>query len=112
MATPAAQNLTIVRGDTETLVITVTSDGTTPIDIAGRTYRAQIRREKDSGTVAAAFVCSVTNAAAGQVTCVLSAADSALLPVGTNYWDFEETNSSIVTTIIAGAVTVLADVTR
>lgn len=112
MATPAAQNLTIVRGDTETLVITVTSDGTTPINVAGRTYRAQIRREKDSGTVSAAFNCSVTNAAAGQVTCILSANDSALLTAGTSYWDFEENNGGIVTTIIAGAVTVLADVTR
>lgn len=112
MATPAAQNLTIVRGDTETLVITVTSDGTTPINIAGRSYRAQIRREKDAGTIAASFNCTVTNAAGGQVTCVLSAVDSAGLTVGTNYWDFEENNSGIVTTIVAGAVTVLADVTR
>ena len=112
MAKPATQNLTIVRGDTETIVVNLTSDGSTPINVAGRTYRAQIRTEKDSSTVSAAFVCTVTNAAAGQISCVLSANDSSSLTAGINYWDFEETNGSVVTTVLAGTVNVLADVTR
>lgn len=112
MAKPATQNLTIVRGDTETVVITITTNGTTPVNIAGRTYRAQIRTDRDSGSIAASFTCTITDAAAGQVTCVLSAGASAGLAAGTSYWDFEETNGSVVTTILAGTVNVLADVTR
>ena len=112
MATPADQDLTIVRGDTETIVVTMTSDGTTPINIAGRTYRAQIRSSQDATTVKASFACTVTSAANGQVTCTLSATDSASLPVGIAYWDFEENASGVVSTVLSGTVTVLADVTR
>jgi len=112
MAVPADQDLTITRGDTETLVVTITSDGSTPVNITGRTYRAQIRASQDSTTVKASFTCTVTSGANGQVTCTLSATDSATLPVGIAYWDLEETASGVVSTILAGNVTVLADVTR
>lgn len=112
MAVPADQDLTITRGDTETLVVTITSDGSTPINITGRTYRAQIRSSQDSTTIKASFTCTVTSGANGQVTCTLSAADSATLPVGIAYWDLEETASGVVSTILSGNVTVLADVTR
>lgn len=112
MAAPADQDLTITRGDTETLVVTLTTDGTTPIDVTGRTYRAQIRQAQDSRTIKASFTCTVTDGANGVVTCVLSAADSATLPVGISYWDLEETASGVVTTVLSGTVTVLADVTR
>jgi hypothetical protein len=112
MAKPATQNLTVVRGDTETVVVNMTTNGTIPVDVTGRTYRAQIRTTKDASTIAATWDCNVTNAAAGQITCVLSAASSSALTAGTNFWDFEETNGSVVTTILAGTVNVLADVTR
>ena len=112
MAVPADQDLTITRGDTETLVVTITSDGSTPVNITGRTYRAQIRSSQDSTTIKASFTCTVTSGANGQVTCVLTATDSATLPVGIAFWDLEETASGVVSTILAGNVTVLADVTR
>jgi hypothetical protein len=112
MAQPATQNLVLVRGDTETLVITLTDSAGAPIDITGRTYRAQIRVNRDASSIAASFACSITNAAAGQVTCVLSAVNSAALTAGINYWDFEENNAGVVTTILAGTAQVLADVTR
>jgi len=112
MAKPATQNLTIVRGDTEVIVINLTSDTSAPINVSGRTYRAQIRDEKDSSSIAASFSCAITNAVNGEITCTLTAAHSAALSAGTKYWDFEETNGSVVTTILAGSVNVLADVTR
>ena len=112
MAAPADQDLTIVRGDTETLVVTMTTDGSTPINITGRTYRAQIRQSQDSTTIKASFTCTVTDAANGVVTCVLAATDSATLPVGLGFWDLEENASGVITTVMSGTVTVLADVTR
>jgi hypothetical protein len=111
MAQPADQDLIITRGDTETLVVNIATDGAA-INITGRTYRAQIRSTQDSTTIKASFTCTVTDGANGQVTCVLSAADSADLTPGLHYWDLEENASGVISTILAGNVTVLADVTR
>lgn len=112
MAAPATQDLTITRGDTETIVVTSTTDGTTPIDISGRTYSAQLRTTPDIAIVSASFTCTVTDAPNGQVTCVLSAANSALLDPGYYYWDLQENASGTISTLLSGTVTVLADVTR
>ena len=112
MAQPADQDLIITRGDTETLVVTITTDGSTAVDITGRTYTSQIRTQQDSTTIKASFTCTVTSGAAGQVTCVLSATSSAALSAGLYFWDLQENASSVISTILAGTVTVLADVTR
>lgn len=112
MAQPADQDLTLTRGDTETLVVTITTDGSTPVNITGRTYRAQIRSTQDSTTIKGSFTCTVTGAASGQVTCVLSATSSAAISAGLYFWDLEENASGVVSTILSGNVTVLADVTR
>lgn len=112
MAQPADQDLIITRGDTETLVVTITTDGSTPVDITGRTYSSQIRTQQDSTTIKASFVCTVTGGAAGEVTCVLSATSSATLSAGLYFWDLQENASGVISTILSGNVTVLADVTR
>jgi hypothetical protein len=112
MAVPSTQNLTITRGDTEVLVISLKDSVGVAINITSRTYRAQVRATKDATSVSAAFVCVVTNGSAGQVTCTMTAGVSATLAAGKYYWDFEENNSGFVTTILAGTVTVLADVSR
>ena len=112
MAQPADQDLTITRGDTETLVVTITTDGSTAVDITGRTYSSQIRTQQDSTTIKASFTCTVTSAVNGQVTCVLSATSSAALSAGLYFWDLQENASGVISTILSGNVTVLADVTR
>jgi hypothetical protein len=112
MAQPADQDLTITRGDTETLVVTITTDGSTAVDITGRTYTSQIRTQQDSTTIKASFTCTVTSGPTGQVTCVLSATSSAALSAGLYFWDLQENASSVISTILSGTVTVLADVTR
>lgn len=112
MAVPATQNLTITRGDTETVNVTITTDGTTPVDITGRTYAAQIRSNADANNISASFTCTIISAANGQVRATLSATDSAGLTPGFYQWDFQENASGVISTILAGTVTVLADVTR
>jgi hypothetical protein len=112
MAQPADQDLTITRGDTETLVVTITTDGSTAVNITGRTYSSQIRSQQDSTTIKASFTCTVTSGATGQVTCVLSATSSAALSAGLYFWDLQENASGVISTILSGNVTVLADVTR
>ena len=112
MAAPVTQDLTITRGDTETVVLVSTTDGSTPINITGRTYTAQLRTSPDISIISASFTCNVTNGAAGEVTCVLSAASTALLDPGYYYWDLQENASGTISTLLSGTVTVLADVTR
>lgn len=112
MAAPATQDLTITRGDTETIVVTLTTDGTTAIDVTGRTYTAQLRSTPDISVISASFTCTVTNGAAGEVTCVMASTVSAELSPGFFYWDLQENASGTISTVLAGTVTVLADVTR
>lgn len=113
MSAPATLDLTITRGDTETIVVSLTeADETTPIVITGRTYTAQLRTTPDISVVSASFTCTVTNGSNGEVTCVLSAANSALLDPGYYYWDLQENASGVISTVLKGTVTVDADVTR
>lgn len=113
MATPATANIRVMRGDTEIIIVTITGDdGVTPINVTGRTYTAQIRYEKNSATIAASFTCVVSNGPLGQVTLTLSPLDSALLTDGAAFWDLQENNAGIITTVVAGKCTILADVTR
>jgi hypothetical protein len=112
MAVPATQNLTITRGDTETIILSITTDGATPVDITGRTYSSQMRTSPDSNVISATAVCTVTDGANGEVTAVFSSAETKDLSPGYYYWDLQENASGTITTVISGQVTVLADVTR
>lgn len=112
MATPAAQDIVTTRGDTVTVTVTMTTNGTTPINITGRTYAAMVRADYDDSTPAATFVCTITNAAAGQISLVLSASQTMLLQPYNYVWDLQENASAIISTVLAGAFVVLPDVTR
>lgn len=109
---PAKQDIKIMRGDTEILNITITDSAGVAVNLTGNTFTSQIRYNRNDSSVAATFTCTITNAAQGQVTLTLSAASSALLTDGTAYWDLQRNNAGVITTVIAGKCTVLADVTR
>lgn len=109
---PAKQDIKIMRGDTEVLNITITDSAGVPVNLAGDVFTSQIRYNRNDTTVAASFVCVVTNAAQGQVQLTLSSNSSALLNDGTAYWDLQRDDSGVITTVVAGKCTVLADVTR
>lgn len=112
MSIPAYQNLELVRGDTLSVVATMTSDGSTPINISGRVYSMQMRTSPESSTVSATFTCTVTNAAAGQVTCSLPASTTANLTPQKYSYDLQENASGTITTVISGFIKVLPDTTR
>jgi hypothetical protein len=109
---PAKQDIKIMRGDTEVINVTVKNPDGTPVNLTGDTFASQIRYTRDSATIAASFSCVVSNAAGGVVTLTLSSASSATLTAGLAYWDLQRTSGGIVSTIVAGKCTVLADVTR
>lgn len=109
---PAKENLSVVRGDTLTIVVVMTTDGVTPINITGRTYAMQLRTAPEATAIAATFTCTLTNPASGEVTCVLSAAASAGLTPTSYSYDLQETASGVVSTIVVGSIKVNADTTR
>lgn len=113
MTTPANFPLSVRVGDTETISLTMQDSAGAAINIAGRTYASQIRAAAESSTVLATFNCSVVgNGSTGQVTCTLPASTTAGLSPGIAVFDLQETNGTVVTTILAGQVTITQDVTR
>lgn len=112
MATPAEQDLVVTRGDTLTVNVTMTTNGTTPINITGRTYTSMVRANYDDPTAAATFTCTIVSGAAGTLQLVMSAASTAVLEPYNYYWDLQENASGVISTVLAGAFVVLPDVTR
>jgi len=109
---PANLPITIRTGDTETISVAIKDSAGAAVDITGRTYAAQIRSTTDASTVVATFSCTITSAAAGTLAASLSAATTAALTPGLGVWDLQETNGTTVTTLLAGPVTIVQDVTR
>ena len=110
---PATYNLTIRTGDTETIALTIQNSSGTPIDLAGRTYAAQVRESAESSSILATFSCAlVGTGSTGQVNCTLPASTTTGLTPGLAVFDLQETNGTVVTTILAGQCTIVRDVTR
>jgi len=108
---PASLDLIIRTGDTEQVTLYVTNNGT-PVNVTGRTFIAQIRLNPSSLTPIASFTCVITDAAGGVVTCTLSATVTAALTPVSGVWDLQETNGSTVTTLVAGFVEIVQDISR
>jgi hypothetical protein len=115
MPTPGklCPELSLVRGDTTILTFTIT-DGTSPINITGYTFRFMLRTAPDAVS-AISFSCVVTNGSSGIMTATLSAGNATNLVKDTAYYyDVEMTDTYYnVTTIISGITQpIIADVSR
>jgi hypothetical protein len=109
---PANLPLNIRIGDTETVSVAIKDSAGAAVNITGRTYAAQIRTTTDAATALATFSCSIVSGAGGTLTASLSATTTAALTAGLGVWDLQETNGTTVTTLLAGSVTIVQDVTR
>lgn len=80
----------IVRGDSYSREFGLyEDDGTTPLDVTGRTYASKIALTP-GGTVVTTPTCTVTSAATGKVTLSMTTTQTALL-TNVSYWgDFVE----------------------
>lgn len=113
MATAANYPLTVRIGDTCSIPVTVQDSAGAPINLSGRTYAAQIRATADASSVLASFTCTlVSSGTTGQFVCTIPATTTATLAAGAGVWDLQETNGSVVTTLLAGTVQIVQDVTR
>lgn len=114
---PATYNITIYQGDDFELPVRLREADTNAYqDLTGRTGRAQIRPSKDSTTILASFTVTILDQtlARGSFLLTLTPTQTAALPLTGGVWDVELRNAdaSWVRTPLAGAVTVLAEVTR
>lgn len=105
---PAKQDIALYQGDDFYLDITVKNQDGTPANIAAATPKAQIRTVPEDPTILASFVATITT---NVIHLHLLAAASALLIPGPAYWDIQIAMPD-VTTLMAGKVTIHAEVTR
>lgn len=99
---------TVYTGDDVAQTFTFTSDGTTPINITGRSYTAAIYSE--TGAVGS-FTCTNTTGTDGKVVVSLANATTTSLGVGQWRWSLVENASSVITTLIVGSFTIASEVT-
>ena len=115
-------NITIEQGATFELVITVKQSNGSPMDLTGYTGSSQIRKTPLSATVVKAFTVTFLDPRTdGKVKLSLTDAETSALSAGETpassqsqyVYDFEITSAAgKVTRLLAGKVTVSAEVTR
>ena len=108
----ATRNITIYQGDTYAHELRIKNSANANVNITSRTYTGQIRKKRNSDTIAATFTSEITDAANGIVVLTLSASNSANIAAGSYVYDFQEVNGATVTTLITGIATITGEVTR
>ena len=111
MVQPARQDLTWVRGDDYSVTLTMTTNGSTGINIGGWTaIAAQVRSRPDS-LDPQPFQVSIMDATNGVMRLTLNATQSSGFPAAC-VWDLQRVSSGALQTVISGFVTCEPDVTR
>jgi hypothetical protein len=108
----AERNITIYKGDTYFHQINVKDDSSQPIDLSDRAYISQIRKSKSSEAIIASFRIEILNAENGQLLISLDAGTTSEINTGIYYYDLQENNDSIITTLMGGKVFVIGEVSR
>jgi hypothetical protein len=104
--------LTLEQGASFTTTVTVNGSDGSPTNLTSYTAAAQLRKSYYS-TTANNFTVTVSNAAAGELTMAMSAANTANLTPGRYVYDLLITSpTSIKTRVVEGIVTLLPSVTR
>lgn len=116
MAEPAPLDIRFVQGDTYRRQFTV-QEGDPPaaVDITGWSFLVQIRAgAADNQPVEATLSSTIVDGPGGVFEVVLAPIDSAALaPEVVHYWDVQgTTGAGDVITLVAGQVTVIAEISR
>ena len=104
--------LTLEQGANFTTTVTVNGSDGSPTNLTSYTAAAQLRKSYYS-TTANSFTVTVSNAANGELTIAMTAANTANLTPGRYVYDLLITSpTSIKTRVVEGIVTLLPSVTR
>ena len=108
-----ATNITIDQGSTFSQEFTVTTNGTTAVDITGMTVGAQLRKSYDSSTATATFTTELVTPTSGIYRLKLTSTETAAIASGRYVWDAELTlNDSTLERVHGGIATVTPEVTK
>ena len=108
----AERNISIYKGDSYTHEIRIRDSANANTNITGRTYKAQMRKSRSSSSIVLSFTVTISNAANGVIIMSLTPEATSSIDPGTYFYDFEETNSNYVTTLMAGKVSLTGQVSR
>jgi len=102
------------QGATFNNIINLTDDITNAsLNISGYTVRSQMRRSYYSTNASANITCTISNAANGEITMSLSAANTSSIKAGRYLFDLETVDTGgVVTRVLEGIITVTPEVTR
>ena len=106
MPAPGARNVVIVQGNDYLHTVTLTSDGTTAVNITGRTYTSQVR--DSTGTLILTLTCANVTGTDGKVTITATDTLTAALTPGLYSWALQELSGSSTNDILAGSCDVRA----
>jgi len=112
--TVAKANLAIYQGDDFYQAVAFTQDGAV-FDVTGWTFAAQVRAgPADTATaVLATLACTIYDGPGGLIEMRIPHAQTASLTAGKAVWDLQGTDpGGLITTFLAGDVTVTAEITR
>jgi len=112
MATPAKYDIQIRIGDTETFSFTLEDENGSPINLGASAFAAQIRSSAAATSTIASFSTAVTSTGAGTFYISLSSGTTAALTPTNGVWDLQQNLSGTITTLVAGDVRIVQDVTR
>ena len=104
--------LTLEQGASFTTTVTVNGSDGSPTNLTSYTAAAQLRKSYYSST-ANSFTVTVSNAANGELTMAMTAANTANLTPGRAVYDLLITSpTNVKTRVVEGIVTILPSVTR
>lgn len=108
---PARLDYRIVRGDDFADTVTIKEGSpSAAVDVSARVFTAQVRETPD-GPVVAAMTIDMVGAATGIVGYAIGDAVTATMD-GAYVWDFQQSTSGVVRTLMGGKFLVSRDVTR
>lgn len=108
----AERNIIIYQGDTYIHEIRLRDSANANINISTRIYSGQIRKTKTSNNIIATFTTEITDGPNGVMHFSLSPEITSNITSGIYFYDLQEVNNTIITTLIAGKATVQGEVTR
>jgi len=106
------RDIVLYAGDTYVHELRLRNSANAVINISSHSYSGQIKLGRTSTDNIVSFTSQITDGANGVVQFSLAANTTATITSGTYYYDIQQTNGTIVTTLLAGKAIVQGDVTR
>ena len=107
-----SRDIVLYAGDTYVHELRLRNSSNAVINISSHTYSGQIKLGRTATENIASFTSEITDGANGVVRFSLAANITSNIAAGTYYYDIQQTNGTIVTTLLAGKAIVQGDVTR